>query len=175
MFLTGQEEVEKACALIREALRDNNNSDDDGGMSVEELVGRELVPFPLYAALPNELQKLVFKKLGPKKNFQPSSSSASSTHRSTNNSTITTATATDTETTKTKLINMKHPRKCIVATNIAETSITVPNVRFVVDCGYTKQKTFDPARSMESLVVVPISQVSSDQRAGKCRQSVSEK
>jgi hypothetical protein len=47
----------------------------------------------------------------------------------------------------------------IVATNIAETSITVPHVRFVVDCGYAKQKTFDPARAIESLLIVPISQV----------------
>lgn len=51
-------------------------------------------------------------------------------------------------------------RKCIVATNIAETSITVPDVRFVVDCGYVKQTVYDPERHVESLVVVPISQVS---------------
>lgn len=54
-------------------------------------------------------------------------------------------------------------RKCIVATNIAETSITVPFVKFVIDCGYVKQKTFDPSRHIESLVVVPISQVSAQQ------------
>ena len=57
-------------------------------------------------------------------------------------------------------------RKCIVCTNIAETSITVDNVRFVVDSGYVKQKTYDPNRHMESLVVVPISRVAAQQRAG---------
>lgn len=37
-------------------------------------------------------------------------------------------------------------RKCVVATNIAETSVTVPGIRYVVDPGYTKQKCYDPAR-----------------------------
>lgn len=55
----------------------------------------------------------------------------------------------------------------VLATNIAETSVTVPGVRFVIDPGYVKQKTYDPARRMESLVVVPISQVAAQQRAGR--------
>ena len=50
-------------------------------------------------------------------------------------------------------------RKCVVCTNIAETSITVPSVKFVIDSGYVKQKTYDPVRHMESLLVVPISKV----------------
>lgn len=54
-----------------------------------------------------------------------------------------------------------------MATNIAETSVTVPGVRFVIDPGYVKQKTYDPARRMESLIVVPISQVAAQQRAGR--------
>lgn len=54
-----------------------------------------------------------------------------------------------------------------MATNIAETSVTVPGVRFVIDPGYVKQKTYDPTRRMESLVVVPISQVAAQQRAGR--------
>lgn len=58
-------------------------------------------------------------------------------------------------------------RKCVVATNIAETSITVPHVRYVVDCGYVKQKTYDPSRRLESLVVVPVSQTAAQQRAGR--------
>lgn len=39
--------------------------------------------------------------------------------------------------------------------------------RYVVDCGYVKQKTYDPVRHMESLIVVPISQVGAMQRAGR--------
>jgi ATP-dependent RNA helicase DHX8/PRP22 len=58
-------------------------------------------------------------------------------------------------------------RKCVVATNIAETSVTVPHVRYVIDSGYVKQKTFDPTRRIESLTIVPVSQVSAQQRAGR--------
>ncbi|KAG2823858.1 putative pre-mRNA-splicing factor ATP-dependent RNA helicase [Phytophthora cactorum] len=58
-------------------------------------------------------------------------------------------------------------RKVIVATNIAETSLTIDGVRYVVDCGFTKQKVYNPVQQMESLVVVPISKVSAQQRAGR--------
>ncbi|DBA02225.1 TPA: hypothetical protein N0F65_007635 [Lagenidium giganteum] len=58
-------------------------------------------------------------------------------------------------------------RKVIVATNIAETSLTVDGVRYVIDCGFTKQKVYNPMAHMESLVVVPVSKVSAQQRAGR--------
>ncbi|OQS00448.1 pre-mRNA-splicing factor ATP-dependent RNA helicase [Achlya hypogyna] len=58
-------------------------------------------------------------------------------------------------------------RKVIVCTNIAETSLTVDGVKYVVDAGFTKQKVYNPERGLESLVVVPISQVSAQQRAGR--------
>ncbi|GLE03892.1 hypothetical protein PINS_up012803 [Pythium insidiosum] len=58
-------------------------------------------------------------------------------------------------------------RKVVVATNIAETSLTIDGVRFVVDCGFTKQKAYNPATRLESLVVVPISKVAAQQRAGR--------
>ncbi len=48
-------------------------------------------------------------------------------------------------------------RRCIVATNIAETSVTVDGVVYVVDSGVVKQKTYNPATGMDSLSVVPIS------------------
>ena len=56
-------------------------------------------------------------------------------------------------------------RKIVVATNIAETSVTVPGVRYVIDPGYVKQKAYNPERSMEALVVVPISRVAAQQRS----------
>lgn len=58
-------------------------------------------------------------------------------------------------------------RKVIVATNIAETSLTIDGIRYVIDSGFTKQKVYNPLQQMESLVVIPISKVSAQQRAGR--------
>ncbi|ELR18629.1 premRNA splicing factor, putative [Acanthamoeba castellanii str. Neff] len=61
----------------------------------------------------------------------------------------------------------KHVRKVIVATNIAETSITIDGVVYVVDSGFVKIKAYNPATAMEALVVVPVAQAGADQRAGR--------
>ncbi|KAK3336563.1 P-loop containing nucleoside triphosphate hydrolase protein [Cercophora scortea] len=58
-------------------------------------------------------------------------------------------------------------RKVVLATNIAETSVTVPGVRFVVDCGKAKVKQYRPRLGMESLLAKPISKSSAIQRAGR--------
>jgi ATP-dependent RNA helicase DHX8/PRP22 len=58
-------------------------------------------------------------------------------------------------------------RKCIVATNIAEASLTIDGIYYVVDPGFCKQKVFNPKVGMDSLVVVPISQASATQRSGR--------
>ncbi|XP_066503640.1 pre-mRNA-splicing factor ATP-dependent RNA helicase PRP16 isoform X2 [Hoplias malabaricus] len=58
-------------------------------------------------------------------------------------------------------------RKCIVATNIAETSLTVDGIMFVVDSGYCKLKVFNPRIGMDALQVYPISQANANQRAGR--------
>lgn len=58
-------------------------------------------------------------------------------------------------------------RKVIVATNIAETSLTIDGICYVIDCGFCKQKTYDPRTGMESLIVTPVSQASAQQRAGR--------
>lgn len=59
-------------------------------------------------------------------------------------------------------------RKIVVATNIAETSVTVPGIRFVVDTGLARIKQFDPGMGVTRLPVEPISQASARQRAGRC-------
>lgn len=58
-------------------------------------------------------------------------------------------------------------RRFIVATNIAETSLTVDGVVYVIDSGYVKQRQYNPSTGMYSLDVVPISRVQANQRAGR--------
>ncbi|KAG9475009.1 hypothetical protein GDO78_003458 [Eleutherodactylus coqui] len=58
-------------------------------------------------------------------------------------------------------------RKCIVATNIAETSLTVDGIMFVIDSGYCKLKVFNPRIGMDALQIYPISQANANQRAGR--------
>ncbi|KAJ6504155.1 P-loop containing nucleoside triphosphate hydrolase protein [Mycena vitilis] len=58
-------------------------------------------------------------------------------------------------------------RKVILATNIAETSITIEGVVFVIDPGFVKQNSYNPRTGMSSLVVVPCSRASANQRAGR--------
>ncbi|KAK4234856.1 hypothetical protein C8A03DRAFT_37328 [Achaetomium macrosporum] len=58
-------------------------------------------------------------------------------------------------------------RKVVVATNIAETSITIDFIYYVVDPGFVKQNAYDPKLGMDSLVVTPISQAQANQRAGR--------
>eukprot|EP00898_Chlorokybus_atmophyticus_P004343 jgi/Chlat1/490/Chrsp103S00981 len=58
-------------------------------------------------------------------------------------------------------------RKVVIATNIAETSITIPDVVYVIDSGKVKENRYDPHRGMSSLVEAWISQASSRQRKGR--------
>ncbi len=61
----------------------------------------------------------------------------------------------------------KAVRKCVVSTNIAETSVTVDGVKYVIDCGFSKLKVYNPAIGMDSLLVTPVAQANADQRAGR--------
>ncbi|KAG2758236.1 pre-mRNA splicing factor [Suillus brevipes Sb2] len=58
-------------------------------------------------------------------------------------------------------------RKVVLATNIAETSITIEGVVFVIDPGFVKQNSYNPRTGMSSLIVVPCSRASANQRAGR--------
>ena len=55
----------------------------------------------------------------------------------------------------------------IVATNVAETSITISGIVYVIDCGFVKLRAYNPRTAIECLVVVPVSQASANQRAGR--------
>eukprot|EP00658_Telonema_sp_P-2_P016356 TRINITY_DN16347_c0_g1_i1.p1 TRINITY_DN16347_c0_g1~~TRINITY_DN16347_c0_g1_i1.p1 ORF type:complete len:571 (+),score=173.04 TRINITY_DN16347_c0_g1_i1:199-1911(+) len=58
-------------------------------------------------------------------------------------------------------------RKCIVSTNIAETSLTVDGILYVIDCGYCKLKVYNPKMGMDSLQIFPVSKAGSNQRKGR--------
>lgn len=58
-------------------------------------------------------------------------------------------------------------RKVILATNIAETSITIPGIKYVVDIGFVKHRHFDAKKGVSSLLIKPISRSSCRQRAGR--------
>jgi ATP-dependent RNA helicase DHX8/PRP22 len=113
LFLTGQEEIERACEYLEEAL-------NYLGSRIPELV-----VIPVYSALPADLQTKIFEAA-------PNGG-----------------------------------RKVIIATNIAETSLTVDGVVYVIDPGFMKQKIFNPRTGMDSLVIAPISQATAKQRAGR--------
>eukprot|EP00397_Hematodinium_sp_SG-2012_P014182 GEMP01014413.1.p1 GENE.GEMP01014413.1~~GEMP01014413.1.p1 ORF type:complete len:630 (+),score=158.23 GEMP01014413.1:73-1962(+) len=58
-------------------------------------------------------------------------------------------------------------RKVVLATNIAETSITIPGIKFVVDCGYVKLRISHPSTGLETLKLAEISQAMANQRSGR--------
>ncbi|WWC95470.1 hypothetical protein V866_002334 [Kwoniella sp. B9012] len=58
-------------------------------------------------------------------------------------------------------------RKVVVATNIAETSLTVDGILYVVDAGYSKLKVYNPKVGMDALQITPISQANAGQRTGR--------
>jgi pre-mRNA-splicing factor ATP-dependent RNA helicase DHX16 len=61
----------------------------------------------------------------------------------------------------------KDARKVVIGTNIAETSLTIDGICYVIDTGFCKQKTYNPRSGIESLIVTPISQAQAAQRAGR--------
>lgn len=66
-----------------------------------------------------------------------------------------------------KPLTDKKVRKCILATNIAETSLTIPGIRYIVDTGVAKYRSYRPTTGMETLQVQPISKSGAAQRAGR--------
>lgn len=112
VFMTGQEDIEVTCELIKERLDALN---DPPKLSI----------LPIYSQMPADLQAKIFDKAAP------------------------------------------GVRKVIVATNIAETSLTVDGIMYVVDAGYSKLKVYNPRMGMDTLQITPISQANASQRAGR--------
>ncbi|CAD1809228.1 ATP-dependent RNA helicase DHR1 [Candida parapsilosis] len=61
----------------------------------------------------------------------------------------------------------KGSRLCIVSTNVAETSLTIPGIRYVIDCGRSKERNYNKESGVQSFDVDWISKASADQRAGR--------
>jgi ATP-dependent helicase HrpA len=59
-------------------------------------------------------------------------------------------------------------RRVVLATNVAETSLTIPGVRFVVDAGLARVSRYSPRAKFQRLPIEPVSQASADQRRGRC-------
>lgn len=58
-------------------------------------------------------------------------------------------------------------RLCVIATNVAETSLTIPGIRYVVDCGRSKERKFKETTGVQSFEIDWISKASADQRSGR--------
>ena len=113
VFLTGQEEIDTACEVLHERMKSL-------GSDVPKLQA-----WPVYGALPSEMQARIFEPAPP------------------------------------------GTRKVVIATNIAETSLTIDGIYYVVDPGFVKQKIYNPKSCMDSLLVTPISQAAANQRSGR--------
>ncbi|CCE64972.1 hypothetical protein TPHA_0J01510 [Tetrapisispora phaffii CBS 4417] len=122
IFMTGQEDIEATSYFIKEKLKEvyakkyNNQEMDEFD---------DLEIFPIYSALPADVQSKIFKNLHGKK------------------------------------------RKIVIATNIAETSLTIDGIRYVIDCGYSKLKVFNAKLGLDSLSIVPIALSNASQRSGR--------
>ncbi|KAL0491769.1 ATP-dependent RNA helicase dhx [Acrasis kona] len=113
LFLTGQEEIDTACQILFERMKQLGNNVP------------ELRILPIYSALPSEVQSQIFEPAPP------------------------------------------GSRKVVVGTNIAETSITIDGIFYVVDPGFVKQNCYNAKTGVDSLMVVPISKAAARQRAGR--------
>jgi ATP-dependent helicase HrpA len=67
-----------------------------------------------------------------------------------------------------QIFEASNGRRIVLATNVAETSLTVPGIRYVIDAGTARVKRYSLRSKVEQLLVEPISQAAANQRAGRC-------
>ncbi|MXC69185.1 helicase-related protein, partial [Escherichia coli] len=60
------------------------------------------------------------------------------------------------------------PPRIVLATNVAETSVTVPGIRYVIDTGTARMSRYSPRTGVQQLQIEPVSQAAANQRAGRC-------
>ena len=124
LFLTGRDEIEDACRMIK--------IEADGLLASDPGTIGPLSCIPLYSSLPPQQQQRIFDPPPPP-----------------------------------HVPDGPLGRKVIVSTNIAETSLTIDGIVYVVDPGFSKQTTYNPRIRVESLLVSPIAKSSAHQRAGR--------
>ena len=142
VFLPGVEEIDKAIDLLNEKHYSAGGGEQD------------LIALPLYGSLPYRMQMRVFESVGDLLPSSHSKSSSSSSNRGKKRA-------------ASALSQHGHVRKVIFATNIAETSVTIDGVRFVVDSGFSKMPFFDVESGVDSLITCVASKASAVQRAGR--------
>lgn len=126
IFLTGQDDCEKAVSLLREEERRMAETFPNLPPWKRKSHSRvKLNPVPLYAGLPSAAQ---LEAVAP---------------------------------------GIRGSRKVVVATNIAETSVTIEGIVYVIDSMFVKQRSFNPLTGLESLITTSISRASASQRAGR--------
>ena len=67
-----------------------------------------------------------------------------------------------------RVFDTHHGRRIVLATNVAETSLTVPGIRYVIDAGTARVKRYSYRSKVEQLLIEPVSQAAANQRAGRC-------
>ncbi|KAF1709233.1 ATP-dependent RNA helicase HrpA [Pseudoxanthomonas kalamensis DSM 18571] len=67
-----------------------------------------------------------------------------------------------------RVFNPGPQRRLVLATNVAETSLTVPRIRYVIDPGFARVKRYSPRQKLDRLHIEPVSQASANQRSGRC-------
>ncbi|CXJ24505.1 pre-mRNA-splicing factor ATP-dependent RNA helicase PRP2, putative [Plasmodium berghei] len=176
VFLPGQFEIE----LVQQELESKLN----------ELAPkfRSMIILPIYSSLPAECQSRIFEDIGNEDDIQnenndnDNKSDKSDDKKSIDNEYKKNNTAKDEENRlstisnnnkkksnneNVKLATNNIRRKIILSTNICETSITIDNIIYVIDSGLCKQKIYNPNSGIESLVTLPCSKASVNQRAGR--------
>ena len=136
IFMTGQEDIESTCQVLAERI---------GALDSVQ----PLLLLPMYSQLPADLQAKIFESAQSGDDMhivyllRPLSYWANPSHL------LVTAI-------------ISGVRKCIVSTNIAETSLTVDGIKYVIDCGYCKLKVYNPKIGMDALQAsLPIEAISS--------------
>ena len=141
VFLPGEREIRETAEFLRKSHKDC-----------------EILP--LFARLSNAEQQKIFRP-----NHTVAKIQNETRHRDADS--ITNTASRDNAVSFSKFSDCKN-RRVILATNVAETSLTVPNIRFVIDTGLARVKRYSPRSKIEELQIEKISQAAARQRAGRC-------